>query len=142
MPKSMFHDIYEGREPHPPVAILLGWKTLEFDDQAGSIRGEMLATEDFLNPAGVLQGGMICAMLDNAAGLAVLCTLGPGQTAPSLEIKTNFMRPGKPGKYIGEAWIKSQSAGICFVEASLTTEDGRLIATASATARLLIPRPL
>lgn len=140
MSKSMFHDIHEGRQPHPPVALLLGWKTIEFDDQKGFIRGEMQAKEAFLNPAGVIQGGMICAMLDNAAGLAVLCTLEAGQTAPSLELKTSFMRPATVGKYIGEAWIKSQGAGICFVEAQLLTTTGRLVATASATARLLIPR--
>ncbi len=132
-----FLDIYEGRAPHPPVAILLGWKTLEYDSEMGFIRGEMLAREEFLNPAGVLQGGMICAMLDNAAGLAVMCTLGPGQIAPTLEIKSNFMRPGKPGKFIGEGRIRSQAAGVCFVEASLTSEAGQLVATASATARIM-----
>ncbi|MEJ1126423.1 PaaI family thioesterase [Variovorax beijingensis] len=132
-----FLDIHEGRAPHPPVAVLLGWHTLEFDSENGYIRGEMLAREEFLNPAGVLQGGMMCAMLDNAAGLAVMCTLGPGQMAPTLEIKSNFMRPGKPGKFIGEGWIRSQAAGVCFVEARLTTEAGQLVATASATARIL-----
>lgn len=132
-----FLDIHEGRAPHPPVAVLLGWKTLAYDSERGFIRGEMHAREEFLNPAGVLQGGMMCAMLDNAAGLAVMCTLGPGQMAPTLEIKSNFMRPGRPGKFIGEGWIRSQAAGVCFVEASLTTESGQLVATASATARIL-----
>lgn len=136
VPVPSFLDIYEGRAPHPPVAILLGWKTLQYDSEKGFIRGEMMAREEFLNPAGVLQGGMMCAMLDNAAGLAVLCTLGPGQVAPTLEIKSNFMRPGKPGKFIGEGWIRSRAAGVCFVEASLTNEAGRLVATASATARV------
>jgi uncharacterized protein (TIGR00369 family) len=136
-PVTSFLDIYEGRAPHPPVAILLGWKTLEFDSERGFIRGEMLAREEFLNPAGVIQGGMMCAMLDNAAGLAVMCALGPGQIAPTLEIKSNFMRPGKPGKFIGEGWIRSQAAGVCFVEASLTNQAGQLVATASATARIM-----
>jgi uncharacterized protein (TIGR00369 family) len=140
VPVTSFLDIYEGRAPHPPVAILLGWKTLAFDSEKGFIRGEMLAREEFLNPAGVLQGGMMCAMLDNAAGLAVMCALGPGQIAPTLEIKSNFMRPGKPGKFIGEGWIRSQAAGVCFVEASLTSEAGQLVATASATARIMSMR--
>jgi uncharacterized protein (TIGR00369 family) len=139
-PVTSFLDIYEGRAPHPPVAILLGWKTLEYDSEKGFIRGEMLAREEFLNPSGVLQGGMMCAMLDNAAGLAVMCALGPGQIAPTLEIKSNFMRPGKPGKFIGEGWIRSQAAGVCFVEASLTSEAGQLVATASATARIMCMR--
>jgi uncharacterized protein (TIGR00369 family) len=136
-PVPSFLDIHEGRAPHPPVAILLGWKTLEFDSEKGFIRGEMVAGEEFLNPAGVLQGGIMCAMLDNAAGLAVMCALGPGQTAPTLEIKSNFMRPGRPGKFIGEARIRSQGAGVCFVEASLTSEAGQLVATATATSRIM-----
>jgi uncharacterized protein (TIGR00369 family) len=137
---ASFLDIHEGRAPHPPVASLLGWKTLAYDADRGFIRGEMLAREEFLNPSGVLQGGMLCAMLDNAAGLAVMCTLGPGQMAPTLEIKSNFMRPGRPGRFIGEGWIRSQAAGVCFVEALLMTEDGHLVATASATARILTAR--
>lgn len=139
-PVPSFLDIHEGRAPHPPVAILLGWKTLEYDSEKGFIRGEMLAREEFLNPAGVLQGGMMCAMLDNAAGLAVMCALEPGQTAPTMEIKSNFMRPGKPGKFIAEGWIRSQAAGVCFVEAFLMSESGQLVATASATARILSTR--
>jgi uncharacterized protein (TIGR00369 family) len=122
------------------VAILLGWKTLEFNSEVGSIRGEMTARKEFLNPDGVIQGGVLCAMLDNAAGLAVMCTLGPRQRGPSLEIKANFMRPGRVGKYFAEAWIRSQAAGVCFVEAKLETESGQLVATASATARILTPR--
>src|ERR1700731_323284 len=139
-PAPSFLDIHEGRAPHPPVAILLGWKTLEYDSEKGFIRGEMLAREEFLNPAGVLQGGMMCAMLDNAAGLAVMCALEPGQTAPTMEIKSNFMRPGQPGKFIAEGRIRSQAAGVCFVEASLMSEGGRLVATASAAARILSTR--
>jgi uncharacterized protein (TIGR00369 family) len=140
VPIPSFLDIHEGRAPHPPVAILLGWKTLEYDSEKGFIRGEMLAREEFLNPAGVLQGGMMCAMLDNAAGLAVMCALEPGQMAPTMEIKSNFMRPGKPGKFIAEGRIRSQAAGVCFVEASLMSESGQLVATASATARILSTR--
>jgi len=137
---TSFLDIHEGRAPPPPISILLGWKTLEFDSEAGFIRGEMTARSEFLNPHGAIQGGILCAMLDNAAGLAVMCSLGPRQMAPSLEIKTSFMRPGRPGKYIAEARIASQAAGICFVEGKLLAEGGQLIATASATARILTLR--
>jgi uncharacterized protein (TIGR00369 family) len=132
-----FLDVHEGRAPPTPIALLLQWKTLEYDSESGFVRGEMYARSEFVNAYGVIQGGMLCAMLDNAAGLAVLCALGPGQSAPTLDLKASFMRPAGVGKYLCEAYIRSRTPSICFVEAKLESETRGLVATASATARIL-----
>ena len=52
-----FWDMIEGRTPGPPAAQLLGWKLLDVDPGAGTIRVQFGGTEQFLNPAGTIRAG-------------------------------------------------------------------------------------
>jgi hypothetical protein len=58
----------EGRTAPPPAAELLGFKLVEIDPDAGTIEVGFTATEQFLNPAGTVQGGFLAAMLDDTLG--------------------------------------------------------------------------
>jgi len=49
----------------------------------------------------------------------------------------NFLAPARPGPIIAEARVTQLGKTIAFVEGRLTAEDGTLLATASATERLL-----
>jgi hypothetical protein len=88
-----FWDMIEGRSPLPAASRLLGWKLLTLDPAKGAIRVEFAAVPDFINPIGTIQGGIITAMLDDAMGPAATAFLGGHYVAPTVEIKTNFMRP-------------------------------------------------
>jgi acyl-coenzyme A thioesterase PaaI-like protein len=81
-PEGPFWDVMEGRVAPPPAAILLGWELVAVDPAAGTIEVAFTATDQFLNPAGVIQGGLLAAMLDDTLGPALVATLGPGQFAP------------------------------------------------------------
>lgn len=76
-----FWDVMEGRAAPPPAAILLGWELVAVDPEAGTIEVAFTASEQFLNPAGVIQGGFLAAMLDDTLGPALVATLGPGRPA-------------------------------------------------------------
>jgi acyl-coenzyme A thioesterase PaaI-like protein len=54
----------EGRADPPPAAQLLGFRLIEIDPEEGTIEVAFTATEQFLNPAGTVQGGFLAAMLD------------------------------------------------------------------------------
>src|SRR5256885_16875762 len=73
-----FWDVMEGRADPPPAALLLGWKLISVDAEAGTIEVEFRATERFLNPAGAVQGGFLATMLDDTLGPALGATLVPG----------------------------------------------------------------
>lgn len=137
MIRSDFASVVATTQPHPPVAVMLGWETLDFDAEIGSIRGRMLARPDFLNANGVVQGGVLSSMLDSAAALAVMCSSDDATFASTLELKSSFFRPVGAGPIIGEGIVISRTSGICFVEAKLLSVGGHLIAKASATMRLL-----
>ena len=92
-----FWDMIEGRAPMPPVARLLGWTLLSIDPERGEIRVRFEAKPDFLNPAGTVQGGILSAMLDDTMGPAAVALLGGNRFTQTLELKTSFYRPARPG---------------------------------------------
>jgi len=135
-----FWDVMEGRKPPPPAAVTLGFKLLEIDPERGEIRVQFEAKPEFLNPMGVVQGGFVAAMLDDTLGPALVCTLPPGQFAPTIELKVNFIRPAPLGVLIGAGRIVSRGGTIAFLSGELRTEQGDLVATATATARIVSSR--
>jgi uncharacterized protein (TIGR00369 family) len=134
-----FWDAMEGRKP-PPAAVTLGFKLLEIDAERGAIRVQFEAKPEFLNPMGVVQGGFVAAMLDDTLGPALVCTLPPDHFAPTIELKVNFIRPAPLGVLIGEGRVVSRGGTIAFLSGELRTEQGDLIATATATARIIAQR--
>lgn len=127
----------EGSVETPPAAALLGWKALDLE--SGRVRVQYTARQDFRNPHGAIQGGFLAAMLDDAMGPAVFTTLPADQFAPTIEMKVNFVRPARPGPIVAEGRLVHKTSSIAFLEGRLMTADGDLIATATATARIMDP---
>ncbi|HEX9624184.1 MAG TPA: PaaI family thioesterase, partial [Streptosporangiaceae bacterium] len=106
-------------------------------------RGEIEVTFDahagFTNPMGNVQGGFLAAMLDDTLGPALVATLEDGQFAPTLELKVNFLRPAVPGRLTGTGRVVHRGGSIAFLAGELTDQAGNLLATATATARIIRP---
>ena len=132
-----FWDAMEGRAPPPPAAVTLGFKLLEIDPHRGTIRVQFEGKREFLNPLGVVQGGFVAAMLDDTLGPALICTLPAGHFAPTIELKVNFIKPAPLGVLIGEGRLVARGGTIAFLAGELRTAAGDLIATATATARIV-----
>lgn len=127
--------VSEGLVETPPAAALLGWKALSLEP--GHIRVRYTAQPEFGNPQGAIQGGFLAAMLDDAMGPALFTLLAAEDFAPTIEMKVSFLRPARPGPLIAEGRVVHQSRSIAFLEGTLATEDGDLVATATATARII-----
>jgi len=140
MREGYFWDVMEGRRPPPPAAALLGFELLAIDEAQGAIRVRFQARAEFANPIGVVQGGFLAAMLDDTLGPALQCTLGANQFAPTLELKVNFVKPAQTGTLIAEGRVVARGGSIAFLAGELRTEGGELVATATATARIVVPR--
>ena len=128
-----FWDVMEGRAEPPPAAVLLGWKLLSVDPDA-TIEVAFTATEQFLNPVGVVQGGFLAAMLDDTLGPALVATLGPGEFAPTTDLQVQFLRPARPGRLVGRGRIVRRASGVGFLAGERVNESGDVVATATATA--------
>jgi uncharacterized protein (TIGR00369 family) len=126
----------EGSIEMPPAAVLLGWKALSLEP--GHVRVRYRARPEFANPRGAIQGGFLAAMLDDAMGPALVTTLGAEDFAPTIEMKVNYLRGARPGPLIAEGRVVHQTRSLAFLEGTLTTEDGEVVATATATARIMV----
>ena len=133
--EGLFWDAVAGKVPPPPAAALLGWKAIETDP--GHVRVEFQAKAEFYNPTGVVQGGFLAAMLDDTMGPAAMTLLGLGETVTTLEMKVSYLRPARAGRLIGEGRVVHKGRSVVFLEGSLSAEDGALVATATATSRIV-----
>jgi uncharacterized protein (TIGR00369 family) len=126
----------EGRADPPPIAELLGFRLIEIDPDRGTIEVAFTATEQFLNPAGTVQGGMLAAMLDDTLGPALVATLGDGEWAPTTNLHVQFLRPAAPGELRGHGRVVRRGKDVAFLAGELRNGDGELVATATATAAI------
>lgn len=133
---SIFWNVIEGRIAGPPAAMLLGWNLLEVDHEHGTIKIELMAKPEFINPIGIIQGGFLTAMLDEALGGAAAAMLDDNQFAPTVELKVNFIRSAHVGPLIAEGRVIHRGISLIFLQAELHTPEGQLIATATATAQI------
>jgi len=131
-----FWDVMEGRAAPPPAAALLGWQLVAVDPEAGTIKVSFSATDQFLNPFGVIQGGLLAAMLDDTLGPALVATLDPGQFAPTTDLHVQFLHPARPGRLVGRGRIVRQGKDIAFLAGELVDQTGTIVATATATAQI------
>ena len=132
MPESIFDGL-----PMPPVARTLGWTLRAIDPEAGTIEIGFTAGEEFTNPTGAVQGGFVAAMLDDTMGPAVFA-MGKGEIfAPTLDLHVSFIRPARPGTFVGKGRVVSLGKTIAFLEGELYDSEGLLVARSTATARVL-----
>jgi uncharacterized protein (TIGR00369 family) len=121
----------------PPSSKLLGWHLIDARPKDGWVRIGFEGKQEFCNPAGFVQGGLLSAMLDDTMGPAVfVMTEGKLYTA-TITMTVNYLAPAKPGPIVGEASVTQLGKTIAFVEGRLTAEDGTLLATATTSARLV-----
>ena len=134
-----FWDAVAGRRPPPPAAELLGWQVSRIDPDKGEVEVLFTATEAFTNPIGNVQGGFLAAMLDDTLGPALVGTLADGEFPATLELKVNYLRPARPGRLRGLGRVVHRGGTVAFLAGELVDDAGQVLATATATARVIRP---
>jgi uncharacterized protein (TIGR00369 family) len=108
------------------VAVSQADRTVEV---AFDARAELL-----LNPMKQIQGGYLCAMLDECMSVACMVASGMTSVAPTLEMKTSFLRPAMPGQLKGIGRVIKWGRTIAFTEGEIYDAEGRILAKATGTA--------
>jgi uncharacterized protein (TIGR00369 family) len=123
----------------PSGSRTLGFQLLAVRQADKEVEVGFEARADLLcNPMGQIQGGYVCAMLDECMSVAGMITSGMTHVVPTLEMKTSFLRPAMPGTLRGVGRVVKWGKTVCFTEGELYDGEGRLLAKASGTA---IPTP-
>ena len=125
--------IVDGRIPAPPIAKLMGFDIVSVSP--GTATFSVVPHESQYNPIGTIHGGLMCTILDSVAGCAGQTTLPKGMGYTSLEIKVNYLRPvlKTSGKLTAVGTVTKPGRRAAFVDAIVTDESGKLVATASST---------
>ena len=120
----------------PPVAELLGWEFAGWDPERQEISVRFDGKPMFCNPGGVIQGGILTAMVDDTMGPAVLAASGGTRMCQSIDIHSHFLRPVLPGPVLVRARVIRLGQRIGFIEAELFDAGDRLCLKASSSANL------
>lgn len=119
----------------PPTGVLLNMQIIEIDSAAGRVKVRYQPGPEFTNPMGNVQGGIIVAMLDDAAAFSAIVKAGERIGIPTIELKTSFFAPAKAGvPLFAEARCIKLGKRVAFMEADLTDEAGTLLATLTTSA--------
>jgi uncharacterized protein (TIGR00369 family) len=136
-PDNYFTRLQHGDAELPPITTTLGGEIQKVDLDAGTLESTYIATPAFLNPAGQVQGGMLCAMLDDVTAFLVTATLADRECCATLNLNVSFLRPAQSGPLEGRAQLVRRGRDVCNVSGELW-QGGRL--TASATATCMVTR--
>jgi uncharacterized protein (TIGR00369 family) len=108
--------------------------------QPGSAEVSLPRRDDLLQFFGHFHGGVITALADQAAGIAVTSVLPKGRIAVSVEIKVNFLAPAGGSELVARAKALKMSGLIGVATVEVFSKDGAsetLCAFATATMRAL-----
>ena len=123
----------------PASSKTLGFRMLKVDQANKCVEIAFDARADlFANPMRQIQGGYLAAMLDECMSVACQVASGMTSVAPTLEMKTSFLRPGMPGALRGVGRVIKWGRTVAFTEGEIFDAEGRLLAKATGTA---IPTP-
>ncbi|MDX1403119.1 MAG: PaaI family thioesterase [Woeseiaceae bacterium] len=121
----------------PPAMQTLGGEVLEFDEERASVLLRFSAGKALCNSDDGIQGGFVCGMLDAAMANAVFCNFRELAIVATLEIKVSYLEICRPGDLFATGTIVRSGKTITFLDAELRDSAGKLLATASSTARVI-----
>ncbi len=122
-----------------PILGHLGGEALEMDEEAGECLIAFAPRDEFFNPFGSVQGGVVAGMLDSTAAIAGVAKSRFTIITQTLELKTSFVMPVVAHHLRARGRCIRLGRNVIFSEADLFDDKGRLLARASMTGR---PVPL
>jgi acyl-CoA thioesterase len=87
---------------------------------------------ELANSIGLMQGGVIAALADEAVAFALYSLVPDGETINTVEMKINFLGAVKEGDVTAEAWIAKRGRTISLGEFEVRQAD-RLVAKGLCT---------
>lgn len=122
----------------PPVGRLIGFRVTRIS--MGQAEAEMRVGKRHAGPGGTVHGGILCDVADAVMGVAFASTLRGRQSAATVELKINFLRPVWTGPLRASGRVVHRGRRLGLVECEIVDRTGRIIAKASSTCAVLPSR--
>ncbi len=125
--RDLLQGIIDGRYPPPPIATTIGSRLISA--AGGEAVFRCTPDESFLNPLGLIHGGLLCVLMDSAMGVAVMTQARDGTAYASIELKISYLKPvpwdGRELEVRGTALRVGRR--VAFAEAHAYDADGALV---------------
>lgn len=113
-----------------PFLKYLGLRLVAWNDDSAEFHLPM--RHDLTNRIGQVQGGVLCSLLDVAAGYSGIYSAPgePSKNAVTLSLATNFVDTGPGSILIARGQVQRRGRSVFFSDAQVTMDGAFLLATA------------
>jgi len=118
-----------------PFLDHMGIEVLARSDGYSELR--LPVREHLLNSRSTVQGGVLATLIDAAVGSAVSSTLEPGQEMVTVELKINYLHPGKGEYLIARGRMHHRGRTLAVGIAEIENPEGKKVAMGTATFMML-----
>ena len=132
MNKISDQEILELYNKNESFTSLYDMKCIALNTEEGTAEFLFDINKKFCNPTGDVQGGLLSGMIDDTMALAFIMKTYFTKRPPTIEMKTNFLYPTRPGKANGYGKIVKAGKNLVFLEGKLV-QNGKTVVTASST---------
>lgn len=137
----------EGQSTEKSASPFAHWLSGTFESiEEGSIQARYTVRKDMTNPAMILHGGVMAAIMDDLLGMSIF-TLGLKEFYPSINLSLEYFTPAKVGdEVICKTLVVKKGRNVITMAAELRHQDGKLIAqgrsqSVSSNYQTNIPKP-
>jgi uncharacterized protein (TIGR00369 family) len=138
---EVFREQLAGNLPYPPIHYLTGARPVAMGD--GTAEFAMPCHEWLCSPLRTVEGGTIAMLADHALSSAIQSTVPAGAAFGSIDLKVNYLRPVVPDgrELVSRGRVTHPGRSIAVAQSEVTNEDGKTVALATGSARILPDRP-
>jgi len=136
---SYLEKLTNGKPVTNPFLDFLGIQAEEIRE--GYARFSMEIKPEFLQGAGIMQGGLSIALSSETAAHAVMTTLAPGENLTTIELKNNFLSMASKGRLTAEATVFKRGRVLVVVDSIVRDEKEKAISRSSATLMIIGSAP-
>ena len=109
----------------------LGMELLEAEDGHAKVTMKIKAYHE--NMQGVIHGGAIASLADQAAMRAVQTRLIPDQIGKTIQMDMHYLAPARGKHLIGEGFVQKMGKRVAFSDGEVKDEKGKMVAIARCT---------
>ena len=96
----------------------------------GNLTGE---AHGFPTPHGtIIHGGAIATLADESLATVAFTVAEEGEMTVTADLKVDFLRPGKPGRFVARATVRHRTRRLAFCEATVEDGSGQIVAEGRA----------
>lgn len=114
-----------------PFSKLLGIELVEVTN--GSATLSLKIRKELKQNHGVVHGGAIASLIDSAMAFAIIPLLAPKEKVTTVDLTISYLRPLTKGRATCSAKVLRAGRRLFVVSAQVTSDDGKLAATALST---------